>query len=452
MTTKRAPFFHPEAAASFNQRAEFLLTALRPVLRDSPRPPRFEPDTTPRQVINLEEIKDVIRMRDLTPLEYRPTSIKFGIHPNFVGLFGDHCQEFILLASAVQSTGGVRGLASLKFVEGCLEDWLYARHARESTEGFTMDLERRLEAAIRQQTVLLPIHNLYVEEAFGIGEVQLAPLGSDFFEKLEADRRKHLRSEEEDAFAQYMKESRDELQGLAAGAITMECEDGLAQERAVATIEQAIAVLRVVHPVNSSPYAYLSCRPFATSPLSGFRAFHEVGEDINEHSWLVSPPPEDWKISAEESREEIFGVLNDFMGAANPTEFQSLLREVLSLYSRGNLSRDPNIKLLFIMVALEHLLLPGSSDPVGHVLAESIALLNGRSFAESKAIERLVKEVYGFRSRFIHHGKEVAELKRLGEFMHIAWVLMLWLILRHKYFLTKEALLAHVEQLRYGRR
>lgn len=70
-------------------------------------------------------------------------------------------------------------------------------------------------------------------------------------------------------------------------------------------------------------------------------------------------------------------------------------------------SKQPQIKLLFNIAALESLLLTKNDrDYLGNKLAEKTAFLLGKDFEQRMKIFRDIKKLYSKRSALIHGGKE----------------------------------------------
>ena len=78
--------------------------------------------------------------------------------------------------------------------------------------------------------------------------------------------------------------------------------------------------------------------------------------------------------------------LHDLAKNNSGTELRKSLFESLLIYSRNNLTTDLSEKLLFVLVALEALLLRDGSEAIQGNLAERLAFLAGPTLQDRKAI------------------------------------------------------------------
>ena len=83
--------------------------------------------------------------------------------------------------------------------------------------------------------------------------------------------------------------------------------------------------------------------------------------------------------------------------------------------------------MVYIFAALESLLHQNEQEPIMSNIADRIAFLMGNTAEERIAIVANVKTTYDLRSKFVHHGKRVAnsDLQTVREFMKTTWFLFL---------------------------
>lgn len=144
---------------------------------------------------------------------------------------------------------------------------------------------------------------------------------------------------------------------------------------------------------------------------------HESGAlERNEPSWRISNA----KLA------EIGGalaVLGGLLGPEEQTEFQGAVLDALLLYSRSSLAKEYADKLVYILVALESLLLKDGNEPIQKGLGERMAVLVGRTVDERLAVIKNVTDTYRLRSQFIHHGQGIGidDVQTLQTFMANTW-------------------------------
>jgi Apea-like HEPN len=118
------------------------------------------------------------------------------------------------------------------------------------------------------------------------------------------------------------------------------------------------------------------------------------------------------------------------------------------IYSRNSITTDPASKLVFILAALESILLKDSSEPIQGNLAERMAFIVGPSLAKRKEIVNIVKKTYGMRSKFIHHGETIDDLTVLDEFLGYAWLTFATLLEQRNQFGTRLDLITKLDEMK----
>ena len=120
------------------------------------------------------------------------------------------------------------------------------------------------------------------------------------------------------------------------------------------------------------------------------------------------------------------------------------------IYSKNNLAKEPAEKLVFILVALEAMLLKNDTEPIQQNIADRMAFVLGNSVSERRSIVSLVKACYGLRSRFLHHGQTMSDLENLRKFMMYSWALFLHFLRSHEEFASKDEMLERIEERKFA--
>ena len=147
-----------------------------------------------------------------------------------------------------------------------------------------------------------------------------------------------------------------------------------------------------------------------------------------------------------EYKEYGLDVISGLLIAERRTEFQDSLLDSVMIYSKSPLARAAEEKLIYILVALESLLLRDQNEPVQDNVAARMAYLIKDTADERRRVIGNVKATYAIRSAFIHHGHGIREGEVLGEFMMSVWELFLRLIENVDRFATRQELIETVEK------
>ena len=102
----------------------------------------------------------------------------------------------------------------------------------------------------------------------------------------------------------------------------------------------------------------------------------------------------------------------------DPTPFQEACLNALFQYSRSALKRDPSEKLLYIISALESILLSTTHEGgIGKNLEERLAVFIRADLKERLTLMERVRAIYKLRSDFVHHSLPVNDLDLVKSFM-----------------------------------
>ena len=144
-------------------------------------------------------------------------------------------------------------------------------------------------------------------------------------------------------------------------------------------------------------------------------------------------------------------ILSDMLCKEDRSEFQDQVLTSLYLYSRNPLAREIADKLVYILVSLESILLKDANEPIMQNIGERIAFIIGKPIERIKIVQN-VKDIYGLRSSFIHHGKDInfENIEVMKVFRENSWEVYLFLIHNIYKFKNKIELIEYLDKMEYG--
>ena len=137
---------------------------------------------------------------------------------------------------------------------------------------------------------------------------------------------------------------------------------------------------------------------------------------------IIDKGPPSWRIDDKLialMRQGGLDNLNSFLALEKPSEFQTLVIDTLQTYSRCGLAKTYSDKLVYLLVTLETLLLKDTSEAIQQNVGERLAFTLYKDPERRKRVVKNFKEIYGMRSKFVHHGNDVdiEQVDTLREFM-----------------------------------
>jgi hypothetical protein len=440
---------HPEAARSIDERGNALLAKVASAPPE-PEQRQFAAQRVPAAVITENHIVGRMTVQGVNELKKEVTSVRFEGVDGVVGIDDQGVRDLDKLAQLARSFLHAKTSTSDQFLRQVAIDWLQQRFRGETAEPLSDLLRSRLESAVALRTVMIPIANLCLEDTLPFGPIELRVITAEMMASLRQSYLSKLAPADPLQFEAWFTRLQQKTQGLAAATMTIEADELTACELCLERAEQAIALLRVMHPVNSSPHTALYVRPLGSENIESYLAYcYEAGNYDGHREHARWPYPSFWEIRKEEHNEQFLQHLIALFGAQERSDFQRRLFDALLIYSRNNIAKEPADKLIFCLVAIESMLLKDPSEAIQDNIAERMAYLLGGTTEERLEIVSLVKDTYAIRSKFVHHGQRPTDMDTLARFMMKAWLLFIHLLLNMSTVKTKDEMIETLKRLKY---
>lgn len=451
---------HPEAEARFNAMADEVLAAIEevPAKASKSTPSSFKPDTFP--AAHFTE-KDIISITNLGSVDrYSLEAVELMFHPEpgdrAFRLSGDGCRHFEQLVRRISILDWFRLRSTHDRIRTLTIQWLSDRIGNAAGDPLVSRLIAVIEPTVRKRVAVVPVAFLHVESEVPFGKVVLRPMDSAFFESIskqndsitDETRRKYSQSR--------LVEYRKKRQGYAGVFVELEGDPEFAAEQGVREAAHAIAMLRFFAPEGQYPEAcsYLAPADLLPPPSHDVWLFDQGETEPTVHV-RGGPPPPPLPLTLDKRtiaglRTFAFDELSHLARGQGLTEFEKSLEVSVLLFSKAVATASPAEKLVFVLVALESLLLRSPSEPIQQSVGDRFGFLLSKVPAERQHFSKLFKSSYDLRSSFVHHGRNPADLELLREFLRMAWVLLMRLLRSHRAFASKAELLDHLDSLKYS--
>jgi hypothetical protein len=244
-------------------------------------------------------------------------------------------------------------------------------------------------------------------------------------------------------------QTRAKFQATLAACIKIRAERKAACRYALEKALTATALLRFLSPANFTSRVKSYALPLGMENTLVWHRFHLQDGVIKELAAdHIYEGPHEWII--DEMRPELIGILQllSDLAKVQETDLSKTLLDAMLIYSRNSTTTEPADKLVFILVALESMLLRDTSEQVQSNLGERMAFLVGESLEDKKKIVATVKATYAMRSKFIHHGQDIDDLEIFDAFLGYAWSAFLKLLTLRNSFKTRFDLLNKLDEMK----
>jgi len=339
---------------------------------------------------------------------------------------------------------------SIQFVEDALFRWCLKACQQSSTQSVCDFIISEATLSVREIETWIPIYALHVQSAFNIGTVVFKTITREMLDVWQQG----IRAEAGDSpkVLEALERRRKELQGLAAGVVSVLAEPIRAAEIAAERVDSATALLRFFAPANFVARQLSYCVPLGSHQRQGHHYLTVKDGKIVGESRGVSPHGTDpWVIDDALLREfQASGLtaIGSLFAKEGKSDLETAVLDALFLYSKAPLVPDTAEKLLYIFAALESILLLNATEAITQNIGERLAFLVGSDADSRLRVKKVVAEAYAVRSSFVHHGERVEDFD-LTELLMAAWNGLHAMVGNAARFKTKEELLKTLERHKF---
>jgi hypothetical protein len=444
---------HPDAAANFNEKALILSGHFGPVQIPGPSGQRsFLPDRHVSRTFSVQDVTDLqIVVHDP---EGREVCLALWRPNGPVGLKGDGCALFRSLARQVWQAARLQQAISLRFAEGAILSWLGARHEQASPTTMIDDLLQRAAEAVEPRELWVPIATLYVQSELKIGPITIRTINREMLASWGERVLDTVHGEEERAKTlANLDRQKQELQDLAAATMTVCAEPIRAAEIALERTENVLIVLRALSAVNLRPERVSYCTVFGKEHMEGWSYLRLLDGAVVSVGEGVVKDPVPWQLTDKEVavlRSAGLDIAAALVFKVNRTEFEDTVVNALRLYARSSLEAEMSDRVIYILAALESLLLKDGGESIQQNLAERLAFYVADTAECRMKIAATLRAIYAGRSGFLHHGRELRDKQHLVDFLRYAWFCHLKVLRSAGQFATQREFVESIELIKFS--
>ncbi len=433
---------HPNAASNFNKKASGLIDLVEEFPIEKQKKSSFNSDL---HVAASITDKDIIGEIEVATSDYRGNTIQQFFHFNDkrFGLSESNYTELREIAERIQSLAAVRSVLSLSFVEKKLFSWVSQKYRGLNVPDlFIEHLDAEASTVIKTITSWIPIANLEVETAFTVAGSEIRPFSKTVIDKWAA-KVEVLAGENKENALKLFEKIRKDYQGLAAVVTTTTSEPEYANDYALEEAQKITAVLGIFSGATLMPDIKCVSNIKGSELIAQSTTFFVNDEDTFQMTSGIidKASAKYWRLGQRdiiEIQKTGLDTISSLLVSDSPTDFEKSTLNAIFLYSKSAFTADPVEKVVYMLSSLESILLKNENEPIQQNLAERIAVFTAQELTKRKAIIKMIKSIYGVRSRYLHHGHTSSELKLISEFMMQVWIFYIQLLANVAQFSTQE--------------
>lgn len=442
---------HPDAVKNFNEKAEALLLELNTEhkLQKKSFSTTFKPDIFVAKHLTQKDIIGEMRV-GMVDVFGNEVGKFFDAGNMLMGLKEDSFLKLKRLSEDMQRTKALSDRVSVKLVNDLIFEWMKNKYKNTTDLSMIDFVLEKCEGELKEIEIWIPVAMLLIQSEIKLGKIIFKTMSGKIIDAWSTQWQSN-NPNKEDKVKQLFDEKRKKIQGYAAATIKLFAEPERAYEIAQEEAEKAISLLRIFSPASFFPQVVSYCTMIGRENIESklYFTLHE-GQLHNMTEGFASYESKPWLIDNNflSKIKPCLDILDDILIKDEKTEFQESCMDALLLYSKSSLAKSVSDKLIYILIAIEYILLKNENEPIMQNIGERIAFFITDKREERKQIINRVKSVYTLRSKFIHHGHSIDDLQTLERFMFDAWLFSQALILDINRFKTKEQFITKIEEVK----
>ena len=448
---------HPAAEKNFNDKASSLLDSVSLFQPPAPTKSGFPSELHIAATLTEKDLACEVDELDVSSTDYKGEIVaRYFIYENCkYGIDGSNYQALSKIAEQVQLLPPIKDKLSKSFIETILFSWIKAQYKKTDTKKtFILYLDEEASKAIETRGYWIPIANLEVEVPFPVSKSEIRPLSKAVIDNWEA-RLSPTSHEHGDMLNKYFTQIRKDYQGLAAVYSVIEAEPDHAFSCAIREAQEVTSILGIFSGATLIPDIKCVSTIKGSEHICQASVFIELNAGVirSRGSILDVASAQYWRLSKKDIEEIMKSGLNNLsvlMSKIERNDFEDSVLASVNLYSKSAFTSDPIEKVVYMLSALESILLKNSNEPIQQNLSERLAVFTAQELTKLKSIISTVKSAYSVRSRYLHHGHTSSELALISEFMMCVWTFFIQLAANLGRFTTKEGFISAIDDHKLG--
>lgn len=398
---------------------------------------------------------DILEIPVSKETNYRDQEISrfISIGENAFGFFNEHYQYFSELANKIHKLPNFQKSVHISSIKEIIFDWVRLSYQKKiEIEPIDFLLEK-VKIKRKKWDVWIPIDSTYIESPLEICNVTILPLSSQIIENWISNTKPKNDKSSQD-IELFFDQLKTEFLGKAIAHCQIEADAESANEIGLLHADIATRVLNFFNPnsllgdsgSNSAPAGYYS--------VSTSNAIFVSEDTFKMHKGSMRRY-EDFYIN----NEKIIRIREAFLDNFNNiylekqrkmNNFQKNIIETFLRYMLYAFSPSTEQKLIYILSALESLLLKNKSEPIQTNVSDRLAFFISSEPAERLKIIKDFKDTYELRSSFVHHGIQITELETVERFLLYTKVFFEKAIAYSHEFENLQIFLEHLDLIKYS--
>ncbi len=425
--------FHSKALENFNNIANEIFSNLIVSKKKSRSKKTVSNDTEYVTIIDPKDIKGLCTYE--TDHFGNKKSITLTEKNEEIQIDQNNYKTFSQLLEKIFKLKKISNFLSKQYIENKFNKWIINKRKNADFMNFIEYLSQKSEQDIKNRIIWIPLPSIILSSDLKIGKVYLKKFDKNFCDYWNINKIANI-------------EELKKIHNQTFAEISITAEQNRACELAVNDIENTLRLLSLFSPAAFFPQTLSYCSVYSknTKNILEILEIDNMYKRITSTESYVSQGPPFWQIDKSLAKIILHSIpLIEPLLKKSLTNYQQKLFESIVYFSKCTLVTDYADKLVYILVSLETFLLNNSSAPIQDTVSRRLAFFLGDNLESRKEIIDCFKRTYDLRSKFIHHGKTINDLKLFKRFLGIAQNCFMKALINQKKYKTLQELINEID-------
>lgn len=434
-----------EAIDYYDNKFDEKLLRLRPSKRQKKSKPKKSSISHAKvKTIDFNDISD-ITLSEIDSFGVQKSQF-FNTNDNeLIGLDDEDYEKTAILIRGLARRKDIYPIVSEQFIHNTAFEWFKGKYngTLSIDSKFCEYLIDKLRYEVKEYEIRCPVEYMSIEQPFIVGNVHFDFFTDDFFINIEKT------SLEKEKVKKLLNDYKKKYKGKVYTLIKVNAERNRAIEIAKDETEKALMVLRFFSQsaVFPSVSQYFGREGQVLVPSSHIFIYSEKTPSIykgfdSNHGHI------NFHIGQEELNmyeKTKFNLLSELIKKKELTSFEETFLLSLSYFIKGVSFSDYDDKLVFLLTAVETLLLKNNNEPIQDNLARRLSFITDSTLLKRKQTIIAFKSAYTQRGKYLHHGFKKLSSSELEFVQQKIWMALINILPNVNKIKTKMDLINDLE-------
>lgn len=314
------------------------------------------------------------------------------------GFINESYQQYCIVAQKIYKHKSISDLLSLKYVKEKLFLWIEMKYIYDEKSTFFDYLSMVCKEDVAEHEIIMPVPFTLSQKDFSFGKLTFKTVTEKMIDewiKQAKENNTKLDEMQLQSINNLKVMIQKSIQGYIAGFYICNAEKQRAKEMVYEQFSKTLSFLRLLSPANFNYKINCGTHEYGKnfSLEITYLAINRKNLQLNYNSERLNANMI-WNIEeriVEYITSGPYAKVHELLLESSVSEYKNKLQNAIMIYSKNVISHEFYDKILYILVAIETMLLKMASEPIQQNIGQRLSFLVGNDLEERKRIIKTIK-------------------------------------------------------------